>query len=78
MELVKRLDERGKTDHRQPYDVSTQTIVKRLEMHKKKTLPVLGYYKKSVKTYHVNGEGSVYEVWEKVYPPAHETYRTVR
>lgn len=78
LELVKRLDERGKTDHRQPYDVSTQTIVKRLEMHEKKTLPVLDYYKKSVKTYHVNGEGSVDEVWEKVYPPAHETYRTVR
>lgn len=78
LELVKRLDERGKTDNRQPYDVSTQTIVKRLEMHEKKTLPVLDYYKKSVKTYHVNGEGSVEEVWERVYPPAHETYRTVR
>lgn len=78
LELVKRLDERGKTDQRQPYDVSTQTIVKRLEMHEKKTLPVLNYYKKAVKTYHVNGEGSVDEVWENVYPPAHETYRTVR
>lgn len=78
LELVKRLDERGKTKHRQPYDVSTQTIVKRLEMHEKKTLPVLDYYKKAVNIYHVNGEGSVDEVWERVYPPAHETYRTVR
>lgn len=78
LELVKRLDERGKTDQRQPYDVSTQTIVKRLEMHEKKTLPVLDYYQKSVNIYHVNGEGSVEEVWEKVLPPARDTYRTVR
>jgi len=78
LELVKRLDERGKTDQKQPYDVSTQTIVKRLEMHEKKTLPVLDYYQKSVKVYRVNGEGSVDDVWERVLPPARETYRTVR
>ncbi len=78
LELVKRLDERGKTVHRMPYDVSTQTIVKRLEMHEKKTLPVLDYYQKTVNVYHVNGEGTVEEVYQRVLQPARETYRTVR
>lgn len=78
LELVKRLDARGKTDKRMPYDVSTQTIVKRLEMHEKKTLPVLDYYQKSVNIYHVNGEGTAEDVYERVLKPAHETYRTVR
>lgn len=78
LELVKRLDARGKTNKRQPYDVSTQTIVKRLEMHEKKTLPVLDYYKKAVNVSHVNGEGNVEEVYKRVLEPARETYRTVR
>jgi adenylate kinase len=78
LELVKRLDARGKTKSRQPYDGSTQTIVKRLEMHEKKTLPVLDYYKKAVNVYHVNGEGAVNEVYSRVLEPARETYRTVR
>lgn len=78
LELVKRLDARGKTDQRMPYDVSTQTIVKRLEMHEKKTLPVLDYYQKAVNIYHVNGEGNVEDVYERVLKPAQETYRTVR
>lgn len=78
LELVKRLDDRGKTKNRMPYDVSTQTIVKRLEMHEKKTLPVLDYYRKAVHVYHVDGMGSVEDVYQRVLEPARETYRTVR
>lgn len=78
LELVKRLDDRGKTKNRMPYDISTQTIVKRLEMHEKKTLPVLDYYKKAVHVYHVDGMGSVEDVYQRVLEPARETYRTVR
>jgi len=77
LELIKRLDERGKTKNRMPYDVSTQTIVKRLEMHEKKTLPILKYYDKSVNIYHVNGEGAVDDVYKRVLKPAQETYRSV-
>ena len=77
LELIKRLDERGKTKNKMPYDVSTQTIVKRLEMHEKKTLPLLKYYDKNVNIYHVNGEGSVDDVYERVLKPAQETYRSV-
>ena len=77
LELVKRLDARGKTKNRMPYDVSTQTIVKRLEMHEKKTLPILDYYDKAVNVFHVNGEGSTDEVYERVVKPAKETYRNV-
>ena len=77
LELVKRLDARGKTKNRMPYDGSTQTIVKRLEMHEKKTLPVLDYYKKSVKIFSVNGEGNKEEVYQRVFGPAQETYRNI-
>jgi len=77
LELVKRLDARGKTKHRMPYDVSTQTIVKRLEMHEKKTLPVLKYYERAVKIYHINGVGKADEVYLEVHKSAQETYREV-
>ncbi|MCK5775460.1 MAG: adenylate kinase [Bacteroidales bacterium] len=77
LELVKRLDARGKTAQKMPYDVSTQTIVKRLEMHEKKTLPVLDYYEKSVRIYHIDGLGAVEDVYKDVYKSAQETYREV-
>ena len=77
LELVKRLDIRGKTKDKMPYDVSTQTIVKRLEMHEKKTLPVLKYYEKSVRIYHLNGVGKADDVYQEVYKSAQETYREV-
>ena len=77
LELVKRLDTRGKTKNKMPYDGSTQTIVKRLEMHEKKTLPVLDYYEKTVKIYHVDGVGSIADVYQRVWVPAQETYRNI-
>jgi len=77
LELVKRLDARGKTKHKMPYDISTQTIVKRLEMHEKKTLPVLDYYQKSVNIFHVNGEGSIDQVYERVLKTVQKTYRNI-
>ncbi|NOR87750.1 MAG: adenylate kinase [Bacteroidales bacterium] len=77
LELVKRLDARGKTKSKMPYDGSTQTIVKRLEMHEKKTLPVLDYYKKTIAVYHVNGVGTEDEVYQRAFQPAQETYRNI-
>jgi len=45
LELIRRLDKRSKTDAKMPYDSSTEKIVKRLQEHKEKTLPVIEKYK---------------------------------
>ena len=45
LELIKRLDARGKTDRRMSYDMETETIVHRLEQHEKVCLPVGDYYR---------------------------------
>jgi adenylate kinase len=44
LELIKRLDERSKTKRCMPYDKSTASIVKRLQEHEHKTVPVIQKY----------------------------------
>jgi adenylate kinase len=44
LELIRRLDERSKTDRCMPYDSSTAKIVKRLHEHEVKTVPVITKY----------------------------------
>jgi adenylate kinase len=46
LELIGRLEERGKTADAMPYDKSIESIVHRLREHEKKTLNVLNFYKK--------------------------------
>lgn len=66
LELIRRLDERSKTDRCQPYDSSTARIVKRLQEHEKKTLPVIEKYQELHGVERVDGTGSFENVQEKL------------
>jgi adenylate kinase len=78
LELIKRLDARGKTERRMNYDLETETIVHRLEQHEKVCLPVVDYYRKQGKVTVIDGEGSPEEVWERIKGPAEEAWRKAR
>lgn len=62
LEAMKRLNYRGKTDRKRPYDLSTDMILNRLEEYEKKTKPVIDYYKKQSVFFEVDGAGTEDEV----------------
>jgi adenylate kinase len=66
LELINRLDNRSKTDRCMPYDTSTQKIVKRLQEHETKTVPVIEKYNQLHGVVKVNGEGTLEEVYKRI------------
>lgn len=66
LELIKRLDERSKTDRCMPYDTSTSKIVKRLQEHEEKTTPVIEKYQQLHGVSKVDGRGEFEEVSERL------------
>lgn len=78
LELIKRLDARGRTDQRESYDVETSTIVKRLEEHERKCTPVVEYYRTHSTVSTVSGEGTPDEVAERIAGPVARAWRSVR
>ena len=66
LELIRRLDERSKTDNCMPYDSSTARIVKRLQEHEIKTVPVIEKYNELHGVVKIDGIGSFEEVFEKI------------
>jgi adenylate kinase len=78
LELIKRLDARGKTDRQQSYDMEASTIVHRLEQHEKICQPVVDYYAKQPTVTAIDGNGSPEEVWERIQGPAEAAWRKAR
>jgi len=78
LELIKRLDARGKTERSMSYDRETTTIVHRLEQHEKVCLPVLDYYRKQGKVKVIDGKGTPNEVWTQIEGPTEEAWRKAR
>jgi adenylate kinase len=66
LELIKRLDERSKTDRCMPYDTSTSKIVKRLQEHEEKTTPVIEKYQQLHGVSKVDGRGEFEKVLERL------------
>ncbi len=66
LELIKRLDARSKTDRCMPYDTSTSKIVKRLQEHETKTVPVIEKYNQLHGVVKIDGIGNFDEVFEKI------------
>jgi len=54
-----RLNKRSQTKAKMPYDSSTEKIVKRLEQHKFKTIPVINKYKEEHDVAVISGERSI-------------------
>jgi len=66
LELISRLDARSKTDRCMPYDTSTAKIVKRLQEHETKTVPVIQKYNQQHGVKKIDGMGTFEEVSEKL------------
>jgi adenylate kinase len=64
-ELIKRLVLRGKTSGRSD-DADENIQRKRQEVYKKETLPVAAYYAKTKKIIHVEGMGTIEEIFERL------------
>ena len=66
LELIKRLDERSKTDKCMPYDASTARIVQRLQEHETKTVPVIEKYNQLHGVSKIDGMGTFDEVFKRI------------
>jgi adenylate kinase len=66
LELISRLDARSKTENCMPYDNSTAKIVKRLQEHESKTIPVIEKYNQLHGVSKVSGVGSFNEVFDRM------------
>ncbi len=66
LELIARLDARSKTSGCMPYDTSTAKIVKRLQEHETKTLPVISKYSERHEVVRIDGTGSFDEVFGRL------------
>ncbi|MBW6491551.1 MAG: adenylate kinase [Lentimicrobium sp.] len=66
LELISRLDARSKTEGCMPYDSSTAKIVKRLQEHETKTIPVIEKYKQHHEVTRIDGLGNFNEVFNRI------------
>jgi adenylate kinase len=66
LELIRRLDERSKTDRCMPYDSSTAKIVKRLQEHETKTVPVIEKYNQLHAVHKVDGMDAFEVVFRRI------------
>ncbi|WP_421919978.1 adenylate kinase [Marinifilum sp.] len=66
LELINRLDARSKTDRCMPYDTETSKIVKRLQEHEQKTVPVIEKYNQLHAVLKIDGVGEFDEVFERI------------
>ncbi len=65
LELIRRLDARSHTDGCMPYDTSTAKIVKRLQEHETKTVPVIEKYEQLHGLIKIDGMGTFDEVFAR-------------
>jgi adenylate kinase len=78
LELISRLDARSKTDRCMPYDNSTAKIVKRLQEHEIKTVPVIEKYQQLHGVTRINGLGTFEEVFERIAVEIEKGFRNIR
>lgn len=77
LELIRRLNQRSKTGERMPYDSSTEKIVKRLQEHKDKTLPVIEKYKEVHDVAAVDGMASFDEVFDRISKEIESSFKSL-
>lgn len=78
LELINRLDERSKTTHCMPYDNSTAKIVKRLQEHETKTVPVIQKYNQLHGVIKINGLGTFDEVFARISAAIENGFKHIR
>jgi len=78
LELIRRLDQRSKTDAAMPYDSSTEKIVKRLQEHEDKTIPVIEKYKETHDVTLINGMPIFKEVLENISKEIETSFKNLK
>ena len=78
LELIGRLDARSKTPGCMPDDTSTAKIVKRLQEHETKTLPVIAKYSQMHEVVRIDGTGSFDEVFGRLSVVVEDGLRRLR
>ncbi len=76
-EAIRRLDKRGKTDKRMPYDSSVEKILKRLEEFRYKTIPVVNKYSGLVDVTDINANQEFDKVYEDVCKAIETSFKTL-
>jgi len=66
LELIRRLDQRSKTEQSMPYDSTTEKIVNRLQEHEVKTVPVIQKYNMFHGVTKIDGRGTFDEISAKI------------
>ncbi len=66
LDLIRRLDARGKSEKGRMYDQSTELILHRLELYQNKTKKVIEMYQKQNKFDEINGVGTPEEVFQRL------------
>ncbi|NPA68202.1 MAG: adenylate kinase [Chlorobi bacterium] len=78
LELIRRLDKRGKTDAAMPYDSSTEKIVKRLQEHEDKTIPVIEKYKETHDVTEIDGMPPFEEVLKNISEEIENSFKNLK
>ena len=78
LELIRRLDKRSKTDAAMPYDSSTEKIVKRLQEHEDKTVPVIEKYKETHDVTVIDGTPPFNEVLENISEEIETSFKNLK
>ncbi len=78
IELIKRLDKRGRSEKARTYDQSLDLIIHRLEEYSTKTAPVMELYKKQNKHVVVNAIGSNEEIFDLLSETVQAAMKTSR
>lgn len=66
LELIRRLEKRSSTDSSMPYDSDISTIIKRLQEHENRTVPVVEKYSALHGTIKIDGTGSFEDVYQRI------------
>lgn len=66
LELIRRLEKRSSTDSSMPYDANISTIIKRLQEHETRTLPVIDKYSKLHGVTKIDGTGTFEQVNKRI------------
>ncbi len=66
LELIRRLERRSSTDSSMPYDSDISTIIKRLQEHEHRTVPVIEKYSALHGTTKIDGAGTFDDVYQRI------------
>jgi adenylate kinase len=78
LEVIRRLNKRSKTGSAKPYDLSTESIVQRLDEHKTKTVPVIEKFKERYNVVEIDGMGTFEEVLDRVSAEIENSFKTIK